>query len=79
MVITLDPKLEAHLREKAALEGLTVDAYIERLIAADQSAEEEIESLVLEALESGEPVQATSAFWEERHCRLSRCNTPNCF
>ena len=70
MVITIDPKLEANLREKAALESLTVDAYVERLVAAGQSAEEEIELLVLEAVESGEPVQATSSFWEERHHTL---------
>lgn len=70
MVITIDPKLEEYIREQAAMEGLTVDAFIERLVAANQSAEEEIENLVLEALESGEPVQATSAFWEERHSKL---------
>ncbi len=32
MTITIDPELEAQLVEKADAEGLTVDAYIARLI-----------------------------------------------
>ena len=39
MTITIDPKLEARIREKAEAEGLTVEAYVERLVSADQIAE----------------------------------------
>src|SRR4051794_24686135 len=48
MAITIDSKLEARLRERAEAEGLSVEAYIERFLKADQAAEEELESLALE-------------------------------
>jgi hypothetical protein len=57
MTITIDPKLEARLRERAEAEGLTVPAYLERLVQADQSAEEELEPLALEGLNSGDPIR----------------------
>jgi len=70
MTITINPKLEARLREKAEAEGLTVSAYIERLVSADQAAEEELESLALEGLDSGEPIEVGPGYWEEKHRRL---------
>jgi hypothetical protein len=70
MTIRIDPKLEARLRERAAAEGLTVPAYLERLVQADQSAEEELESLALEGLNSGEPVATGPGYWEEKHRSL---------
>jgi len=70
MTITIDPKLEARLRERAEAEGLTVSAYLERLVQADQSAEEELESLALECLHSGDPVPVAPGYWEEKHRRL---------
>jgi len=36
MTITIDPKLEARLRERAESEGLTIEAYLERLVDSDQ-------------------------------------------
>jgi hypothetical protein len=70
MTITIDPTLEARLRERADTEGLSVPAYIERLLKADQSAEEEFESLALEGLNSGEPIEIRPGYWEEKHRRL---------
>jgi hypothetical protein len=70
MTITIDPKLEAKLLEKAEAEGLTVSAYVERLVSADQAAEEELESLALEGLNSGEPIDVGPGYWEEKHRRL---------
>lgn len=70
MPITIDPKIEARLRERAEAEGLTMEAYVERLIKADQSAEEELETLALEGLESGEPIDIAPGYWEEKHRRL---------
>ena len=70
MPITIDPKLEARLRERAEAEGLSVPAYVERLLNADQSAEEELESLALEGLNSGAPIDAGPGYWEEKHRRL---------
>jgi uncharacterized protein YoaH (UPF0181 family) len=70
MTITIDPKVEARLRARADAEGLSVTAYVERLVNADQSAEEEIEGLALEGLSSGEPVEIGPGYWEEKHRRL---------
>ena len=70
MAITIDPKLEARLKERADAEGLTVPQYVERLLKADQSAEDELESLALEGLNSGEPIEVGSGYWEEKHQRL---------
>ena len=70
MTITLGPKLETRIREKAEAEGLTVDAYVERLVSADQDAEEELETLLLQGVNSGEPIEIGPGYWEEKHRRL---------
>jgi hypothetical protein len=70
MTITIDPKLEARLRARAEAEGLTVAAYVERLVNADQGAEEELESIALEGLNSGDPIEVGPGYWEEKHRRL---------
>lgn len=70
MTITIDPKNEDWLRDRAQAEGLSVTAYIERLVNADQSAEEELEGLALDGLNSGDPIEAPLGYWEEKHRRL---------
>jgi hypothetical protein len=70
MAITIDPKLEERLREKAEAEGVTVSAYVERLVHADQVAEEELESLALEGLKSEQAIEIGPGYWEEKHRRL---------
>ncbi len=70
MSITIHPELEARLRARAEAEGLTVEAYVERLVRADQQAEEELEALALEGLNSGEPIEVGPGYWEEKHRRL---------
>lgn len=70
MTITIDRKLEARLRERAKAEGLTIPAYVERLVNADQAAEEELETLALEGLNSGDPIQVGTGYWEEKHRKL---------
>jgi hypothetical protein len=70
MPITIDPKLEALLRERAEAQGLSVTDYVERLVNAEQSAEEELQSLAVEGLNSGEPIQVGPGYWEEKHRRL---------
>ena len=77
MTITIDPKIEERLRERAAAEGLSVTAYIERLVNADQSAEEELEGLALEGLYSGEPIEVGPGYWEEKHRRSEEHLKPN--
>lgn len=70
MDITIDPKLEARIRERAEAEGLTVDAYVERLVDADQAAEEELEFLALEGLNSGASNEVGPGYWAEKHRML---------
>lgn len=70
MTITIDPKLEARIRQKAEAEGLIVSAYIEHLVRADQVAEEELESLALVGLNSGGAIDVGRGYWEEKHRRL---------
>ena len=70
MTITIDPKLEARLRERAEAEGLSVAEYVLRLVDADQSAEEELEGLALEGLNSGDAIEIGTGYWEEKHRKL---------
>lgn len=70
MSITLDPELERRLRARAEAEGLTAEAYVERLLRADQQSEDELEALALEGLNSGGPIEVGPGYWEEKHRRL---------
>ena len=70
MTITIQPELEMRLRARAEAEGLTVEAYLERLVSADEQAEDEVEALALEGLNSGEPIAVGPDYWEKKHRRL---------
>ena len=70
MTITIHPQLEVRLRARAEAEGLTVEAYVERLVRAEQQAEDELEALALEGLNSGEPIEVEPGYWEDKRRRL---------
>ena len=70
MTITIHPEVEMRLRARAEAQGLTLEAYVERLIRADQQAEDELEALALEGLNSGEPIEVGPRYWEDKHRRL---------
>ena len=70
MSISIPPELETRLRARAQAEGITVEAYVERLLRIDQQAEDELETLALEGLDSGEPIEVGPGYWEEKHRRL---------
>lgn len=70
MTITIHPEIETKLRARAEAEGLTVEAYVERLVCADQRARETLEALALEGLNSGEPIQVGPDYWKDKHHRL---------
>jgi hypothetical protein len=72
MSITLQPALEAKLRQQAEAEGLTVDQYLEGLLRAGELAEDELERLALEGLNSGNPVGIDSNYWAEKHRQLDQ-------
>ena len=70
MSITIHPALEATLRTRAEAEGITVEAFLERLVRADQQAAEELEDLAMAGIYSGEPIEIGPGYWEEKHRRL---------
>jgi len=70
MSIIIHPDLEARLRAKAQAEGITVEAYLQRLLRFDQEDIDELEALALDGLDSGDPIEASPAYWEEKHRRL---------
>ena len=70
MPITIHPDLEAKLRARAEASGVTVEVYLERIAREDQAAEEELEWLALEGLNSGESIEADEKYWEEKRLKL---------
>ena len=66
----ISPELETRLRAHAQSEGLSVEAYIKRLIDFDERVREELTSAALEGLNSGEPLEINAAYWEEKHRQL---------
>jgi hypothetical protein len=70
MRITIHPELEARLRSRAEAEGLSVEAYVERIARDDERAEQELEALALEGLNSGESIEAGETYWEEKRSKL---------
>ena len=70
MSLTINPDLETRLRARAQAEGITAEAYVERLLRSDQQAEDELEALALEGLDSGEPMEAGLGFWKAKHRSL---------
>jgi len=68
--ITIHPEFESKLRTLAAAEGIPVEQYLERLIQAEQDADEKLQALAMEGLNSGEPIEASAGYWEAKHRRL---------
>ena len=63
-------ELETRLRAQAKAEGLTVEAYLERLIGAGERAEEEITTHALEGINSVTAMKVDASYWQEKHRRL---------
>jgi hypothetical protein len=70
MTITIPPELETRIRGRAEAEGVTVEKYVERLLRADQHAEDELAALAIEGITSGEPFEVGPNYWEGQHRRL---------
>jgi hypothetical protein len=70
MSLAIHPELETKIRARAEAEGLSIEAYLERLIAIDQQASDELQLLALEGLDSGEAIEAGPGYWEQKHRRL---------
>ena len=70
MSIAIHPNLESKIRSRAEAQGLSIEAYLERLVHADEQGTEELESLALEGLNSGAPIDVGPSYWQEKHLRL---------
>jgi antitoxin ParD1/3/4 len=73
MNIALPESMKSFVQERVAEGGYSsVSEYVRELIRADQKRrmEERIDSLLLEGLRSGEPIEVTPEFWEQRKQRL---------
>ncbi len=68
MNVSLPDTLKEYVEEQVTSGGYgTSSEYLRELIRADKKrkAQERLESLLLEGLESGAPVAVTSEFWKE--------------
>jgi hypothetical protein len=70
MDVSIRPELETALRSRAKAQGITVEAYIELLVRSDQDAENELEALALEGLNSGDPIEIGPEYWARKHRQL---------
>jgi hypothetical protein len=70
MSLAIHPELETKIRTRAEAEGLTIEAYLERLVRADQQGADELESLSLAGLQSGDPIEPRPSYWQEKHRAL---------
>jgi antitoxin ParD1/3/4 len=71
--VSLPDPLKAFVETQVAEGGYSsASEYVRDLIRADQKrkAEEKLEALLLEGLNSGEPIEVTEAFWNEKRRQL---------
>jgi antitoxin ParD1/3/4 len=74
MNIALPESMKHFVQERVTAGGYSsVSEYIRELIRADQkrNAQERIDTLLLDGLDSGKPVAVTPEYWEEKKRRLS--------
>ena len=64
MSISIQPELEAKLRTRGEEEGVTVDAYVERLVEDEAAEIAHTETLLREATESGDYIELTEGEWD---------------
>ena len=70
MNIEIPDALSESLSELASRRGMSsAEQYVLTLIEEDK-ARDRVEALLLEGLESGEPIEATAEFWEEHKRRF---------
>ena len=74
MNIALPESMKQFVQERVSGGGYSsVSEYIRELIRADQKrmAQERIDALLLEGLDSGQPIPVTQEYWEEKTRRLA--------
>lgn len=73
MNIALPESMKGYVQARVSEGGYSsVSEYVRELIRADQrrKAEERIDVLLLEGLDSGEPIPVTPEYWEAKKRRL---------
>ena len=71
--ISLSSSLKDYLEDQVKEGGYdTPSDYIGKLVREDQQrkAETKLEALLLEGINSGEPIEATPEYWEQKHSLL---------
>ncbi len=74
MNIALPESMKHFVQERVTEGGYSsVSEYVRELIRADQKrkVEERIDTLLLEGLDSGQPIPVTPEYWEEKKRRLT--------
>lgn len=72
--ISLPDQVQAFVEEQAIAAGFnSANEYVYHLVVREQeriAQQERIESLLLEGLDNGEPVEATDDWWEQKRTQL---------
>ncbi len=63
MSIVIAPDVEAKLLSRAQEEGMSVDAYLSRLIQEEEAEIDHTEALLQEAVDSGDYIELDDAEW----------------
>lgn len=74
MNIALPESMKLFVQERVTAGGYSsVSEYVRELIRADQKrkVEERLDALLLEGLDSGEPIPLTPEYWEEKKRKLT--------
>lgn len=73
MNVSLPASLRAFAEERASQGFSSASEYIRELIRRDQkeAAREKLEALLVEGLESGEPIVVTEEYWERKRQELA--------
>jgi antitoxin ParD1/3/4 len=74
MNIALPEAMKHYVQSRVNEDGYSsASEYIRDLIRADQrrKAEERIDALLLEGIDSGEPISVTKEYWEEKKRKLA--------
>jgi len=74
MNIALPESMKHFVQERVSQGGYSsVSEYVRELIRSDQKRrlEERIDTLLLEGLDSGEPIPVTKEYWEEKKRKLT--------
>ncbi len=73
MNIALPETMKQFVQDRVAEGGYSsVSEYVRELIRSDQKRknEERVDALLLEGLDSGEPIPVTAEYWDEKKRRL---------